>query len=316
MSCRPCLRARAPAALLALAFATDRAEAHALAGDRQFPVTLTLDDPGVADEASIPTFTYNRSGADGGPGPTHEYDFNFEYDKRITTNLGIAINYGYDVLQTNHDKTRTGFENLFVTLKDTVYVNAEHEFIVSIGLQREIGGTATEHTGGDRFGATTPLIYAGKGLGDLPVDLLRPFAVTGELGYTFADKALKVTTAPDGSTSTNGGNNNAWFGGVSLQYSLPYLHEQVHDYGLPDFANRITPLVEVTWTSPATAPSNNGTAWTVAPGLIYSGDWFQVGIEALIPATRAAGTNVGAIAQFHLFLDDIFPNSIGRPIFQ
>jgi hypothetical protein len=44
------------------------ATAHAVAGDRFFPVTLTLDDPGVDDEASLPTFTWQRSGANGGPG--------------------------------------------------------------------------------------------------------------------------------------------------------------------------------------------------------------------------------------------------------
>src|SRR5689334_5468346 len=65
--------------------------AHAVCGARVFPVPLTMDDPGVADEASIPTFIYQTTGSEEGPGRTHEYDFNFEYDKRITTNLGLAI---------------------------------------------------------------------------------------------------------------------------------------------------------------------------------------------------------------------------------
>jgi hypothetical protein len=49
--------------------------------------------------------------------------------------------------------------------------------------------------------------------------------------------------------------------------------------------------------------------------VIWVGKYFQLGIEAMIPVNRQSGTGVGAIGQLHLFLDDIFPNSIGRPIF-
>jgi len=40
----------------------------------------------------------------------------------------------------------------------------------------------------------------------------------------------------------------------------------------------------------------------------------QFGVEAIIPVTKASGKNVGIIAQLHFYLDDIFPNTIGRPI--
>ena len=96
--------------------------------------------------------------------------------------------------------------------------------------------------------STTPLIYFGKGFGDLPVGWLRPLALTGELGYTVADKKLKIDPA-DG-TPINNGRDNGWTGGLSLQYSIRYLSSQVKDYGLPAFVNRLTPLVEVAWTSP------------------------------------------------------------------
>ncbi|MBV9811721.1 MAG: hypothetical protein JO326_03160, partial [Acetobacteraceae bacterium] len=84
----------------------------------------------------------------------------------------------------------------------------------------------------------------------------------------------------------------------------------------PDFVARLTPLVEVAWSAPASHPSVKPPQVVVAPGLIYSGETYQVGLEALIPGNRSSGSNVGVIAQFHLFLDDLFPNSIGRPIFE
>ena len=42
----------------------------------------------------------------------------------------------------------------------------------------------------------------------------------------------------------------------------------------------------------------------------------SVGVEALIPANKAAGPHVGFILQVHFFLDDLFPKTIDKPIFQ
>ncbi len=40
-----------------------------------------------------------------------------------------------------------------------------------------------------------------------------------------------------------------------------------------------------------------------------------LGIPAIIPVNNRSGNRVGWIAQLHFFLDDLFPTSIGRPIF-
>jgi hypothetical protein len=304
--------------LAALAFPPEAAFAHAICGDRVFPVTLTIDDPGVADEASVPTFTYQNNGAAG----SHEYDFNFEWDKRITPDLGFAVNYGWNVYQTSGEPTTTGWDNLSLTGKYAKCVSPSHEFMLAVGVEREFGRTGTISTGADNYGSTSPTLYFGKGLGDVGVPLLRPFAVTGEFSYTVADVGLKARQVTDPDTGTvgtvyNSGNSNQYFGGFSVQYSIPYLQAEVKDYGLPDWVGRLTPLVEVVWTSPATSPSTQGTTWTVSPGVIYSGDWYQLGVELLIPANKAAGTNVGLVAQFHLFLDDLLPRSIlGQPLWQ
>ena len=304
--------------------------AHVVVGTRVFPVTLTIDDPGVADEASLPAFTYSRSGANGGSGPGHELDLGFEYDKTITPQTALILNGGYDIQQMNGSKTQTGFENLYVTGKWQAYTNAAHEFVTSLGVIREIGGTGTTHTGGDRHGATSPTGYFGKGFGDLPIGILRPLAVSGELSYTIADRELKSSPpqapAPGSLASSpfltglpaqlNNGNNNAWSGGVSVQYSLPYLQSQVRDVGLGGFLGNLIPLVEFTWSSPASTPSAQGTTWQAAPGVIYMANWGEVGLEAVIPLNKASGTNVGAVGLVHFFFDDLFPHTIGKPIFE
>ena len=137
-------------------FAAKAALAHAVCGARVFPVPLTMDDPGVADEASVPTFTYHVTPSADGPGRTNEYTINFEYDKRITTNLGLAFNYGWNIQAPYKSETQAGFQNLFVTAKYQTCVSPDHEFIFTVGVQREFGGTGTLRTGADEFGATTP----------------------------------------------------------------------------------------------------------------------------------------------------------------
>jgi len=292
------------AVLAAASLGAETALAHAIAGDRVFPVTLTMDDPGVADEATFPELFYT-------PGNPTQYNFNFEYDKTITPTLGINFNYGFNVgAFHNPNSTQFGWQDLTVTLKDTVYVNAPHEFLLSVGLAQEIGGAGTTSQGANNTGTTSPTVYFGKGLGDLPIGMLRPLAITGEAGWQIANKGLKVT--PSG--NFNDGTNNQFWGGLSLQYSIPYLQSQVHDYGLPSFLNLI-PLVEFTWTSPTSSPSLQGPTYQLAPGVIYLGEWYELGLEALIPLNQTTGTHVGMVAEFHLFFDDIFPNSIGKPIF-
>lgn len=295
------------------------AMAHVIVGDRLFPVTLTFDDPGVADEVSIPSFTYERSGADGGTGSMHSFDFGFEFDKTITYNTALIANYGWDIVHTYGSKTETGFENLFITGKWQAYTDPAHEFVVSLGLIQEIGGTGTEQVGAAATGATAPTAYFGKGLGDLPIGFARPLAISGELSYAFANKGLKAipVMGAGGMTSLefNDGMSNQWSGGLSVQYSLPYLQQHVKDVGLGGFLGNLIPIVEITWTSPASRPSVQPTTWTIAPGFIYMGSWYEVGLEALIAANKAAGPNVGVVALFHVFLDDVLPNSLGRPIF-
>ena len=98
---------------------------------------------------------------------------------------------------------------------------------------------------------------------------------------------------------------------------MPYLKSAVVDLGLPDFINHLIPLVEANLQTPVanTFTSGTMTTGTINPGVIWVGNTFQVGVEALIPINRQSGTNVGVIAQLHFYLDDIDPRGIGKPIF-
>jgi hypothetical protein len=282
---------------------TQHASAHVVAGARVFPVTLTFDDPGVGDEATFPQFIWQPDSG------SNDYQLQWEYDKTITPTTALVYNQGFDMLQQKGMKTHTGFENVAVSGKWQAVTIPDHEFVVSLGVIRKFSGNVqTVNIGGDQYGATSPTLYFGKGLGDLPIGVFRPLAVTGELSYNIPDRRQNF----DGS---NNGSPLSWNGSLSLQYSIPYLESQVKDHGLPAIIKGLIPTVEVDWSSPAFGPaSGNPMQLTVAPGVIWLGQNFQVGLEALIPANSATGHHVGAIVQVHYFFDDLFPNSLGKPL--
>jgi hypothetical protein len=143
-----------------------------------------------------------------------------------------------------------------------------------VGVVRNFARTGATGSNGATLGnddssSTAPTFYFGKGLGDLPIGWARAFAITGELRYQIADTKLKVIgTDPDsGNPLFNNGTWNQWSGGLSLQYSIRYLQSQVKDFGLPEWVNRLTPLVEVAWSSPASKPNQGSTQYLIAPAL-------------------------------------------------
>ncbi len=79
----------------------------------------------------------------------------------------------------------SGFQNLETTFKYRLFKSAEHEFVMSAGLNIEWGGSGAQDVGAERFNVYTPTLYFGKGFGDLPASLswARPFAITGQIGY-------------------------------------------------------------------------------------------------------------------------------------
>jgi len=280
--------------------AAPSAWAHAVCGDRVFWATLIMDDPGVGDELSFPTIQY--TGAPKAGGGSQDISYGYEWDKTITEHFGFALNGDYQAA-AGAGTNLQGWDNVTLTLKDEFLCSEANEFMASVGVVREFAGTGSSRlaTAGviDTVSNTAPTLYVGKGLGDYPIGYLRPLGITGELGYAVSDSPSQSP--------------NAWQYSFSLQYALPYLQQHVKDVGLPDIVAHLTPLVEVALTT----PTGQQTTGTIAPGVLYDADTWQFGIEATIPANNATRQTqgLGFIAQFHLFVDDIFPDSLGKPLF-
>jgi hypothetical protein len=286
--------------------------AHCFAGSRFFPATLASDDPCVADELSLPTFTTIRTPAtDSDPG-ARVTTYSFDFAKSITPDFALGVGRSYVTLKPDGTPTARGWDNIAASAKYHLYTDAAHEFVFSLGVDADIGGTGSKSIGAESFSTITPSIYFGKGFGDLPVELnyLRPFAVTGVVGYGIPTRASTLTDTGDVQFNPHTLNT-----GFSIQYSLPYLQGNVRDTGFGAVFNHLIPLVEFNLQTPLDRGQKGQTTGTINPGFIWSEKAFQVGIEAIIPANSRSGRNTGVIAQLHFYLDDIFPNTLGRPIF-
>jgi len=290
--------------------------AHCFVGGRFFPATLNIDDPCVADELSLPTVSVFKNGDDPS---AREIDISGEFSKRITENFGISIGETWTHLRPPGGPNASGFQNLETTFKYQFLRDAPHELAMSAGVEVEWGRTGAAQVGAERFSTITPTFFFGKGLGDLPdtVKWIRPVALTGQIGYSIPSSASTAEANPDTGLLSVTPNPQFLVYGASLQYSMPYLKSSVVDLGLPDFINHLIPIIEAQFRTPVA--NNFGQSWattgTVNPGVIWVGTYFQIGVEAIIPINRGSGTGVAVIGQLHLYLDDIFPKSIGRPLF-
>jgi hypothetical protein len=291
------------AAIIALITLPAHLLAHGFSGDRFFPPTITTDDPFAADELALPTISYFKNPSGDGSPSSHETDASFEFDKLIIPHLSIGLS---DTASWFHPTSTPpnpsqGVQNLTLNVKYELLNIPAHEFILSLGLEADVGGTGSKSIDRDSFTTFTPTLYFGKGFGDLPTSLnaLRPLALTGTLGEELPTRAQ----AP-----------NALDWGLALQYQLPYLQQHVANIGLPEPFKNMIPLLEFD----ATTTQNRGpstTTGTLNPGILYETKYFQIGVEALIPINRDSGDNVGAVVQIWWFLDDLAPKFFGKPLF-
>jgi hypothetical protein len=298
--------------------ATGRAYGHGFAGARFFPATLSTDDPFVSDELSLPTVSTIRTPDDAG---TRETDISVDISKRITPDFAIEIGDSFTALNPHDGPSANGFSNLELGGKYQLLKNGEHEAIVSIGLGVEIGGTGGRSVGADSFSTWAPGIFFGKGFGDLSNELrfLKPFAITGQLGVAIPTSASTRSVTIDVQTGERDieveRHPDVLEWGFALEYSLVYMQSQVQDLHLHAPLDRLIPLVEFALETPLNRGEEGQTTGTINPGVIWAGKYFQVGVEAVIPINERTGNNVGVIAQLHFFVDDLFPHSLGRPLF-
>jgi hypothetical protein len=272
------------------AFGPGRACAYTAAGDRFFASNLVLPQIAPSDAFWIDLSTQPEING-------QQTNFMGTFAKTLTDRFGIQISDGVTRLGS-----MTGGQNLDLLAQYEAVIDPGHEFVFSFQVDHQVG-TGNNDVDSFRQSATQPAMTFGKGLGDVPIEALRPFAVTGFLGYQIAE-----------GSGTRPSQINT---GFTLQYSVPYLVSKVTPLDLPPMLRGMIPVVEVMWSVPTGNTHHAGNTLTVAPGINYAeGAGWEVAIEALIPANKASGTGIGVIAQVVIQFDYLLPDSIlGRPVF-
>lgn len=294
---------------------TTNVQAHGIAGNRLFAGTLSFDDPAVADEAILPLYSHLGYPTQGSN--VSESRINATFNRLLTPTLALTIDSGW-VHQNWPLGSTSGADKTNVGLKYEAYRNNQHEMLVSVGLAWGIGHSGTSAVGTDAPNTIQPGVFFGKGFGDLPDSLswLRPFAVTGAVvdetpvGSTRATVlAPNLTTGRFDSVSSPAVETLHW--GFSVQFNTLYLTNRF-DGGPPahEPVNQWVPLIEFKFDS----PSGQKTIATANPGVAYVDRTWQLAAEIILPMNHAAASGPGFRAQLLLFLDDLMPSLLGKPL--
>ena len=174
-------------AAASLVFTNTGAFAHGFAGERFFPATILTDDPFVADEMSLPQVSLEP------PGPDNSQQTNFLFDlsKRITPSFDITISDQWQRLRSPGFTSVGGLGPLQTGAQYQLFVDGPHQALGLLGLNVTWGHTGSSAVSAPNFTTLSPTFDFGKGFGDIPRSLpwLRPFAITGNLGFDFPTQA-------------------------------------------------------------------------------------------------------------------------------
>lgn len=294
--------------------------AHGFAGKRFFPTTLSIEDPFVSDELSF-VLGYIKERGEGDESSVNSYEISGEYSKRLTRYFGVSIGDDYRFLDPDEGKNEHGFGNLELGAKYQFFTSHQHEALLSIGIEAEIADTGDRDVDAESLSTISPALFFGKGFGDLPESMkyLRPLAITGIIGPNFPSRSKDVIAALDEDTGEIEREVEehpiTLSYGIAIQYSLQYLQSFVKDVGLGELFNRMIVLVELPFETGLNRGSGGDTTGFVNPGLIWVGKYIQLGVELQVPVNDRSGDNVGVLGIIHFFIDDLFPKSLGRPIF-
>ena len=281
-----------PAIAVVCAFIPVGAHAHAIAGQRLFPSTLTFDDPGIGAELPL-VFSHVR--ADG----VTQDDLGIAVTKPVTQNFSLIAGTDYVGVSQAGAPASYGWGNFEFGGVWQVYRNAASESIGSFSISRSFAHTGSRATRDD-FSTWSPAFNFGQGFGNAHADWLRPFALTGSLGLDLPNDRNEPRMLN-------------W--GLSLQYSVPYLQNFVKYAGIKAPLDKIIPIIELPMQTCLDRGCHGQTTGYLAPGVIWIGRFVQWGFELQIPVNRRTGNAVGVMFGFDFYLDDLAPHGFGAPLF-
>ena len=291
-------------ALIAVIVGSARiASAHGVVGDYVFLEPLVTQDPTPANELDILGPSWVKSS------DANDYSISFSGEKVLWINqedymprFSIGGGSAWHHVSPYQGNSHEGVENLDVFAKFALFYSLEHEFLTSIVLDANlpVGNADIRDQSHTSIG---PVFLWEKALGDLPnlpvLKFLRPLGFQSDIGYL---PALGGRTSHD------------LFSDIVIEYSLPYLSNNVQDIGLKWPLRNMFVFNEFNYDQLIAGPSHQTFPTILAtPGLAYVSYHFEIALgtqlalnNASVPANHAA-----VLGLLDIFYDSLFP-SVGN----
>jgi hypothetical protein len=285
-------------ALVALCALHTNAYAHGVVGDYVFLEPLITQDPAPANELDILAPSWNRSS------DANTYSIGSSVEKVLWLDdnhmprFSIGGGSGWVHQSPFQEPSSQGFDGVTMFAKWAFFYSKEHEFLTSIGMQIQLptGNTGIQESSHTSLG---PTFLWEKGFGDLPnapvLKYLRPFGIQTDFGYVPA---------------IGGPTHHHMFADATIEYSLPYLSNNVQDIGLKWPLRNMFLFSEINYDQLITGPSGQTfPALLATPGIAYISYHFEVAVGTQFALNNAArpGTHAAVLGLIDIFYDSIFP---------
>ncbi|MGH7988016.1 MAG: hypothetical protein ACREQX_17265, partial [Candidatus Binataceae bacterium] len=199
----------------------------------------------------------------------------------------------------------SGFNDLEILPKWAFLTVPEHEFRLSIGVRFVLptGNPSVEDQNHTQIG---PELLWAKGFGDIPnwrgIKYLRPFAIQGDVGY-----------AP----ALGGATYHELFADNVIEYSLPYLSNDVKDIGLTWPFRNLYLFTEFNYDQLLAGPPGQTFPQIQAtPGVAFMNNYLELSVATQVPLNSATIPNnhAAVLGLVDLFIDDIIPATNWTPL--
>ena len=273
------------------------ASAHGVVGDYVFLEPLITQDPTPANELDIlgPSWVRSVDANTYAISSSIEKVLWIDSDHMPRFSVGGGTNWSHTT--PFHGPRLEGFDDLTLFAKYAFYYSIEHEFLMSVGLQLQLptGNTPVEAQSHTSLG---PIFLWEKGMGDLPnwngLKYLRPLAVQSDFGYVPA---------------LGGHTSHHMFADTTIEYSLPYLSNNVQDIGLKWPFRNLFLFNEINYDQLISGPSGRTFPNLLAtPGIAYVSYHFELSIGTQFALNQAAvsGHHAAVLGLLDIFYDSIF----------
>ncbi|HLW70181.1 MAG TPA: hypothetical protein VKS22_06120 [Candidatus Binataceae bacterium] len=267
-------------------------------GDYIFIEPIVTQDPTPANELNILQPTWARSSDANTYSIASSIEKILWIDQNFMPRVSAGVSSSWSYVSPYHGPSLNGFGGLTVFAKYAFFYSLEHEFLLSGAIQLQIP-VGDQHIQSENHPSLGPVLLWEKALADLPnspvIKYLRPFGIQSDFGYVPA---------------LSGHTSHHMFADAVIEYSLPYLSNNVKDLGLPRPFRNMFLFNEINYDQLITGRAGETFPILLAtPGIAYVNYHYELAVAtqfALNHASRA-GNHAAVLGLLDIFYDSLFP---------